>query len=343
MTASWMRPWTIWSGETSSAGNRRRAFRPTASSSSSTCSRARLRTGRCHEPRDASVTARSQRSSSARRVTASGIPRRSWLTTIAKPVTTRRRLCISTMAADVASRAWAKQQAIILLGEAIEIAERIADRDLLIGARLARASTLIDAARFTDSLEDLDWLIEERRVGISPSRTSPVRGPPSGSPTPPVWSRTAPPRRTSRSDSTTASSRVAHSPRDPRPRPCRETSRQRSRRGSGSKTRGRRNGATHSYARFLATRSLMSYWTGDYETCLAWRPRHTDRDRGVEPRGGGHERLQRGVGARRSLATRRGHRLARPSDPARSRVGGTIVPVHGSRDEHAGGRPPRDR
>jgi class 3 adenylate cyclase/tetratricopeptide (TPR) repeat protein len=65
------------------------------------------------------------------------------------------------MAADVASRAWAKQQAITLLGEAIEIAERTADRDLLISARLARASTLIDAARFADAVEGLDWLIDE--------------------------------------------------------------------------------------------------------------------------------------------------------------------------------------
>ena len=64
------------------------------------------------------------------------------------------------MAAEVASRAWAKQQAVTLFGEAIEIAERIDDRDLLIATRLARASTLVDAARF-DALEDLDWLIEE--------------------------------------------------------------------------------------------------------------------------------------------------------------------------------------
>ena len=41
------------------------------------------------------------------------------------------------MAAEVASRAWAKQQAVTLFGEAIEIAERIDDRDLLIATRLA--------------------------------------------------------------------------------------------------------------------------------------------------------------------------------------------------------------
>jgi len=65
------------------------------------------------------------------------------------------------MAADVASRAWAKQQAITLFGEAIEIAERIEDRDLLVSARLARASTMIDAARFADAVEGLDWLVDE--------------------------------------------------------------------------------------------------------------------------------------------------------------------------------------
>jgi class 3 adenylate cyclase/tetratricopeptide (TPR) repeat protein len=65
------------------------------------------------------------------------------------------------MAADVSSRAWAKQQAITLLSEAIEIAARIGDRELLIRARLARASTMIDATRFADAIDDLEWLIEE--------------------------------------------------------------------------------------------------------------------------------------------------------------------------------------
>ena len=66
------------------------------------------------------------------------------------------------MAAEVASRAWAKQQAIALLSEAIAVAERLGDRELLVQARLARASTMIDAARFDDAVGgDLGWLLEE--------------------------------------------------------------------------------------------------------------------------------------------------------------------------------------
>jgi class 3 adenylate cyclase/tetratricopeptide (TPR) repeat protein len=65
------------------------------------------------------------------------------------------------MAADVSSRAWAKQHAIAALSEAIAIAERIGDRSLLIRARLARASTMIDATRFADAIDDLEWLVDE--------------------------------------------------------------------------------------------------------------------------------------------------------------------------------------
>jgi class 3 adenylate cyclase/tetratricopeptide (TPR) repeat protein len=65
------------------------------------------------------------------------------------------------MAADVSSRAWAKQQAITLISEAIEIAARTGDRRLLIRARLARASTMIDATRFADAIDDLEWLIDD--------------------------------------------------------------------------------------------------------------------------------------------------------------------------------------
>ena len=89
------------------------------------------------------------------------------------------------MAADVASRAWAKQQAITLLAEAIEICERIGDRDLLVQARLARASTMIDA----DAVHGRGrgpGLVDRAtpRGATSRSPTSRARGRRSGSPTP---------------------------------------------------------------------------------------------------------------------------------------------------------------
>ena len=78
----------------------------------------------------------------------------------------------------------------------------------------------------------------------------------------------------------------------------------------------------HSYARFLATRALTSYWRGDYETCLTMASEaHRLGDGSVQPRGVGHQRLQRRTGAGRSLAPRGGHLLARPRDPTGSGVG----------------------
>lgn len=75
------------------------------------------------------------------------------------------------MAAEVASRAWAKQQAITLYSEAIELLDRVGEHDALVAARLGRASTLIDAARYTDAIEgDLDWLLVEadgRHLGLA--------------------------------------------------------------------------------------------------------------------------------------------------------------------------------
>ena len=67
-----------------------RAFRRTASSRSSTSSRARSPTARCRGRRDASAIERSPRSSSGTPVIASGHPRRSSRITTARPVTTRR-------------------------------------------------------------------------------------------------------------------------------------------------------------------------------------------------------------------------------------------------------------
>ncbi len=75
------------------------------------------------------------------------------------------------MAAEVASRAWAKEQAEALYTEAIDLLEETGDHEALVEARLGRASTLIDAGRFPDAIEgDLDWLVGEatgRSLGMA--------------------------------------------------------------------------------------------------------------------------------------------------------------------------------
>ncbi len=173
-----------------------------------------------------------------------------------------------TMAADVASRAWAKQQAIVLLGEAIEIAERIDDRELLIGARLARASTLIDATRFTDAVEDLDWLIDEAEgrelalVHLARAKAA-------------FWVADA----AGVVEHSMAAAELAEQldDRELQGRALAARHEAESMHGDLSAAvatweRAEETWAVerrdHSYARFLATRSLTSYWTGDYETCL---------------------------------------------------------------------------
>jgi class 3 adenylate cyclase/tetratricopeptide (TPR) repeat protein len=172
------------------------------------------------------------------------------------------------MAADVASRAWAKQQAIVLLGEAIEIAERIGDRDLLIGARLARATTLIDATRFADAVEDLDWLIDEAEGrDLALARLARARAA--------FWVADA----AHVVEHSIAAAELAEQLDDPELQ-----GRALAARFEAESMRGDLPTAVatwqraeetwpverrdHSYARFLATRSLTSYWTGDYETCL---------------------------------------------------------------------------
>ena len=172
------------------------------------------------------------------------------------------------MAADVASRAWAKQQAITLLGEAIEIAQRIDDRDLRIRARLARASTLIDAARFADSLEDLDWLIQEAEGrDLALAHLARARAA--------FWVADA--------AGVVEHSRAAAAIAEPlddkelQGRALAQRSEAEAMHGDlpaafatweqvdEAWAADRRDA---SYARFLATRSVMSYWAGDYETCL---------------------------------------------------------------------------
>ena len=174
-----------------------------------------------------------------------------------------------TMAADVASRAWAKQQAITLLAEAIEIAERVANRDLLVRARLARASTMIDAARFADALKDLDWLIgeaEDRDLALAHlagARAAFWLADPDGV----VGHSTAAAKLAERLNDRELQGRALAARSEAEAMggdlPAAFATWER------AETTWPTERRDASYARFLATRSLMSYWTGDYETCLA--------------------------------------------------------------------------
>ena len=172
------------------------------------------------------------------------------------------------MAADVASRAWAKQQAIGLFGEAIEIAERIGDRDLLVRARLARASTLIDAARFTDALEDLDWLIDEAEGrDLALAHLARARAA--------FWVADA----AGVVEHSAAAAEIAERLDD-----VELQGRALAQRSEAEAMHGDLPAAfatwervdetwaperrDASYARWLATRSLMSYWAGDFDTCF---------------------------------------------------------------------------
>jgi tetratricopeptide (TPR) repeat protein len=65
------------------------------------------------------------------------------------------------MAAEVASRAWAKQQAVNLYSDAIALLRGLGDDERVVEARLGRAATLIDAAQYASAVEtDLDWLLD---------------------------------------------------------------------------------------------------------------------------------------------------------------------------------------
>jgi len=172
------------------------------------------------------------------------------------------------MAADVASRAWAKQQAITLLGEAIEIAERIADRDLLISARLARASTLIDAARFTDAVEGLDWLIDEadgRNLALAHLARARAA----------FWAADA--AHVVKHSAAAAEIAERLDDREVQGRALAARSEAESMGGDLATAFATWERATATwpveqrdapFARFYATRALMSYWAGDYETAL---------------------------------------------------------------------------
>ncbi len=173
------------------------------------------------------------------------------------------------MAADVASRAWAKQQAIALLAEAIEIAERRGDRDLLLRARLARASTMIDAARFADALDDLDWLVDEAEGrDLALAHLARARAA--------FWMADA----AGVVEHGTAAAELAErlDDRELQGRALAARSEAEAMRGDipaalatwdTTERTWPRERRDASYARFLASRSLWSYWTGDYEGCLA--------------------------------------------------------------------------
>lgn len=180
------------------------------------------------------------------------------------------------MAADVASRAWAKQQAITLLGEAIEIAERIGDRDLLVRARLARASTLIDAARFADAVEGLEWLIDNAEGrGLALAHVARARAA--------FWVADA-----ARVVEHSAAAAEIAEHLDDRELQGRALAARSEAEAMGGDLQAafetwERADVTWpaeqrdaSYARFFATRSLMSYWAGDNETCLAMAIRAHD-------------------------------------------------------------------
>jgi class 3 adenylate cyclase/tetratricopeptide (TPR) repeat protein len=173
------------------------------------------------------------------------------------------------MAADVASRAWAKQQAITLFTEAIETAERIGDRDLLVRARLGLASTLIDAANFGDAVEGLDWLIDNAEGrDLALAHLARARAA--------FWVADA--ERVVKHS--TAAAEIAE-PLDDSEIQGRALAARSEAEAMGGDLQAafatwERTKATWpterrdaSFARFAATRSLMSYWAGEYETCLA--------------------------------------------------------------------------
>jgi class 3 adenylate cyclase/tetratricopeptide (TPR) repeat protein len=173
------------------------------------------------------------------------------------------------MAADVASRAWAKAQAVALFTEAIEIAERVGDRELLIRARLGRASTMIDAARFTEAVEDLDWLIgqaEGRDLALAHLARSRAA----------FWVADAENVKVHSSAAGELAERLED--RELEGRALAARSEAESMGGDLEAAFATWDRATElwpvaqrdaAFARFYASRSLMSYWTGDYETGLA--------------------------------------------------------------------------
>jgi class 3 adenylate cyclase/tetratricopeptide (TPR) repeat protein len=173
------------------------------------------------------------------------------------------------IAADVASRAWAKDQAITLYTEAIELMERVGDPAGLVEARLARASTQIDAARFNDAIEgDLDWLLGEatgRSLGLAHLARSRAA----------YWLADA----KHVVEHSTAAAAIAATLDDDELEGRALAARSEAEAMGGdlpaafatweqAVTRWPTQRRDASFARFYATRSLMAYWAGDYEAAL---------------------------------------------------------------------------
>jgi class 3 adenylate cyclase/tetratricopeptide (TPR) repeat protein len=173
------------------------------------------------------------------------------------------------MAAEVASRAWAKQQAITLYSEAIELLERVGKHEDVVAARLGRASTLIDAARYTDAVEDdLDWLLVEaegRNLGLTHLARARAA----------YWMADA----KNVSDHSSSAAEIAAGLDDAELEGRALAARSEAEAMNGAlqtafatweqavaKWPAERRDS--SFARFYATRAIMSYWSGAYEEAL---------------------------------------------------------------------------
>jgi class 3 adenylate cyclase/tetratricopeptide (TPR) repeat protein len=173
------------------------------------------------------------------------------------------------MAADVASRAWAKAQAVALYTDAIELLERAGDHDGLVEARLGRASTLIDASRYKDAIEgDLGWLLVEaegRSLGLAHLARAKAA----------YWLADA----KHVADDSSAAADIAATLDDHELEGRALAARSEAEAMTGNlpaafttweraAVRWPIDLRDASFARFYSTRAIMSYWSGDYETAL---------------------------------------------------------------------------
>jgi class 3 adenylate cyclase/tetratricopeptide (TPR) repeat protein len=173
------------------------------------------------------------------------------------------------MAAEVASRAWAKDQAIALYTDAIELLERIGDHDELVAARLGRASTMIDAARFTEAIEgDLGWLLVEakgRNLGFAHLARAKAA----------YWVADA----KHVAENSSAAAEIAATLDDDELEGRALAARSEAEAMGGdlpaafatwerADARWPKERRDASFARMYSTRAIMSYWSGDYETAL---------------------------------------------------------------------------
>ena len=173
------------------------------------------------------------------------------------------------MAADVASRAWAKDQAIALYSDAIELLERAGNHDELVAARLARASTMIDAARFADAIDgDLEWLLVEaegRNLGLTHLARAKAA----------YWAADA----KHVAENSSAAAEIAATLDDDELEGRALAARSEAEAMGGAlpaafatweraDARWPKERRDASFARMYSTRAIMSYWAGDYDTAL---------------------------------------------------------------------------